>query len=135
DGAQLRGEHTLMDTILGLLHTLAAFFIVLSVVVFIHEFGHYIVAKWCGVKITAFSIGFGRELVGYTDKSGTRWKIAALPLGGYVKMYGDSAAASTPDAEAIEQLSEQEKQLTFHHKPLWKKSAIVAAGPLANFVL
>lgn len=118
-----------------LLHTLVSFFIVLSVIVFVHEFGHYIVAKWCGVKIDAFSIGFGKELVGYTDKSGTRWKIAALPLGGYVKMFGDSSEASTADAKALENLSDAEKALTFHYKPLPKKAAIVAAGPAANFIL
>src|SRR5262245_46810600 len=110
-----------MDSVLALFHTLFAFFIVISVIVFIHEFGHYIVAKWCGVKIEAFSIGFGRELIGRTDKSGTRWKIAALPLGGYVKMYGDSSAASTADSDAIEQMSDAERALTFHHKPLYKK--------------
>jgi regulator of sigma E protease len=124
-----------MDLVLNLLHTLFAFFIVLSVIVFIHEFGHYIVAKWCGVKIEAFSIGFGKELWGFTDKSGTRWKLAALPLGGYVKMFGDSSAASTADEAAIEQMSEADRKLTFHHKSLPKKAAIVAAGPLANFVL
>lgn len=124
-----------MDTFLHLLHTLASFFIVISVIVFIHEFGHYIVAKLCGVKIEAFSIGFGKELIGRTDKSGTRWKIAALPLGGYVKMFGDASAASTVDEDAIEKMSEEDKKLTFHHKPLWKKAAIVVAGPMANFVL
>jgi len=120
---------------MDVLHTLWAFFIVLSVIVFIHEFGHYIIAKWCGVKIDAFSIGFGKEILGYTDKSGTRWKLALLPLGGYVKMFGDSSAASTADAEAMDKMSEEEKKLTFHHKPLYKKAAIVVAGPMANFVL
>lgn len=124
-----------MDTLISLLHTLGSFFIVLSVIVFIHEFGHYIIAKWAGVKITAFSIGFGKELVGWNDHSGTRWKISLLPLGGYVKMYGDSSEASTADADAMEQMSAQEKSLTFHHKPLYKKAAIVAAGPVFNFIL
>jgi regulator of sigma E protease len=124
-----------MDAALNLLHTLLSFFIVISVIVFIHEFGHYIVAKWAGVKITAFSIGFGKELVGWTDRSGTRWKIAVLPLGGYVKMYGDASAASTADEDAMAQMSEAERALTFHHKPLYKKAAIVAAGPLFNFLL
>jgi regulator of sigma E protease len=118
-----------------ILHTLWSFFVVLSVIVFVHEFGHYIVAKWCGVKIDAFSIGFGKELVGFNDKSGTRWKIALLPLGGYVKMFGDSSAASTTDTSAIENMSDAEKALTFHHKPLYKKAAIVVAGPMANFIL
>lgn len=124
-----------MDILINILHTLFAFFIVLSVIVFVHEFGHYIVARLCGVKVDAFSIGFGRELVGWTDKSGTRWKIAALPLGGYVKMFGDSSEASTADADALNQLSDAEKALTFHYKPLPKKAAIVAAGPIANFIL
>ncbi|MBI1236791.1 MAG: RIP metalloprotease RseP [Alphaproteobacteria bacterium] len=124
-----------MDALLNILHTLGAFFIVISVIVFIHEFGHYFVAKLCGVKIEAFSIGFGREIFGRTDKSGTRWKFSLLPLGGYVKMYGDASEASTADEDAIEQMSEEDKKLTFHHKPLWKKAAIVAAGPVSNFIL
>ncbi len=117
------------------LHTLWSFFVVLSVIVFVHEFGHYIVAKLCGVKIEAFSIGFSKELIGWNDRSGTRWKISILPLGGYVKMYGDSSAASTSDDEAIAQMTEEEKKLTFHHKSLPKKMAIVSAGPIANFIL
>ena len=124
-----------MEHILPLLHTLWSFFVVLSVIVFVHEFGHYIIAKWCGVKIEVFSIGFGKELIGWNDKSGTRWKIALLPLGGYVKMYGDSSAASTADADAMDKMTDAERALTFHHKPLAKKAAIVAAGPIANFIL
>ncbi len=124
-----------MDVALNIFHTLWSFFIVISVIVFIHEFGHYIVAKICGVKIEAFSIGFGKELIGRTDKSGTRWKIAALPLGGYVKMFGDASAASTADEDAMDKMSEADRALTFHHKPLYKKAAIVAAGPIANFIL
>src|SRR5476651_1446843 len=124
-----------MDILLHLLHSLWSFFVVLSTIVFIHEFGHYIIAKWCGVKIEAFSIGFGKELIGWNDRSGTRWKISALPLGGYVKMFGDASAASTTDEDAIEHMSAEEKKLTFHHKPLYKKAAIVAAGPVANFLL
>ena len=124
-----------MDLVVHFLHSLWSFFIVISVIVFLHEFGHYIVAKWCGVKITAFSLGFGHELFGWNDRSGTRWKFSVLPLGGYVKMYGDASAASTADVEAIEQMSGEERAYTFHYKPLPKKAAIVAAGPLANFVL
>lgn len=124
-----------MEFLTNLLHTLGSFFIVISVIVFIHEFGHYFIAKLCGVKIVAFSIGFGKEIYGRTDKSGTRWKLSLLPLGGYVKMYGDASEASTADEEAIEQMSEADKKLTFHHKPLWKKAAIVSAGPIANFLL
>lgn len=116
-------------------HTLAAFIIVLSIIVFIHEYGHYIVAKLCGVKIDAFSIGFGKELFGWNDKSGTRWKVSLLPLGGYVKMFGDSSAASTPDGDLLEKMTEQEQKQAFHFKPLYKKMLIVAAGPVANFLL
>lgn len=124
-----------MDIALHFLHTLWSFFIVLSVVVFIHEFGHYIVAKLCGVKIEAFSIGFGHELIGWNDRSGTRWKISALPLGGYVKMYGDASAASTADEEALERMNAEERKKTFYHKKLPAKAAIVAAGPMFNFLL
>ncbi len=124
-----------MDFIFSLTHHVWSFVVVLSAIVFVHEFGHYIVAKWCGVKIVAFSIGFGPEIFGFTDKSGTRWKFSILPLGGYVKMYGDASEVSQADEVLIEQLPYEEKQLTFHHKPLWKKAAIVAAGPVANFLL
>lgn len=117
-------------------HYVWSFVVILSVIVFVHEFGHYIVARWCGVKVDVFSIGFGREIWGYTaKKSGTRWKLSLLPFGGYVKMFGDASAASTPDINAFDQMSEQEKTLSFHHKPLWAKSLVVAAGPLANFIL
>lgn len=123
-----------MHSILNLLFTSAAFITVISVLVFVHEFGHYIIAKWAGVKIETFSMGFGHELWGRTDKSGTRWKISALPLGGYVKMYGDASEISNA-AEDIDKLSDEEKTKTFHYKPLYKKAAIVVAGPLANFLL
>jgi regulator of sigma E protease len=124
-----------MEVLSHLVHTLWSFFIVLSVIVFIHEFGHYLVAKLCGVRITAFSIGFGKELFGWNDRSGTRWKLSLLPLGGYVKMFGDASAASTADDEALEQMTAEERAVTFHHKPLPKKMAIVAAGPVSNFIL
>ena len=117
------------------LHSLFSFFIVLSVIVFIHEFGHYIIAKLSGVRVMTFSIGFGKEICGFNDRSGTRWKLSVLPLGGYVKMFGDANAASMDDAQAYEQMTPEEKRLTFYHKPLYKKAAIVAAGPLANFAL
>jgi regulator of sigma E protease len=123
------------DGVLTLLHYAWSFFLILSVIVFIHEFGHYIVAKWCGVKIEAFSIGFGKELFGWNDKSGTRWKFSLVPMGGYVKMYGDSGAASTPDNEKAAEMTEAEKAMSFHHKPLWKKALVVAAGPAFNFML
>lgn len=133
-----------MDTILDFLfqiHVLEAwyyisnFIVIISIIVFIHEFGHYIVAKWCGVRIEAFSIGFGPELCGFYDKSGTRWKFCAVPMGGYVQMFGDADAASSPDNKGLKTLSPEEQKLTLHGKNLWQKSAIVSAGPIANFIL
>jgi regulator of sigma E protease len=116
-------------------HYAWSFVVVLSVIVFIHEYGHYLAARMVGVKVDVFSIGFGREIFGWTAKSGTRWKISILPLGGYVKMYGDSSAASTPDKEKMLAMSEEQKRVSFHFKPLWAKAWVVAAGPLANFLL
>lgn len=124
-----------MDIFFSLAHYFLSFVLVISIIVFIHEYGHYIVAKWCGVKIDAFSIGFGRELFGWNDPSGTRWKICVLPFGGYVKMYGDASAASNADKDALDAMGEADKALTFHHKSLPKKAAIVSAGPIANFLL
>src|SRR5690606_21024568 len=114
-------------------YNFAVFIPVISIIVFVHEFGHYYVAKRCGVKVEVFSIGFGKEIFGWNDKSGTRWKLAWLPFGGYVKMFGDVNPASVPDA-SLSKLSAEEKGKTFHFKPLPQKSAIVAAGPIANFL-
>lgn len=111
------------------------FVIVLSIVVFIHEFGHFIVGRWCGVKVDAFSIGFGPELFARLDRYGTRWRVAAIPLGGYVKFHGDANGASIPDAESVEAMPPAERAVTFAAQPVWKRSAIVFAGPFANFVL
>ncbi len=124
-----------MDYIPLILHNFLSFIAIISIIVFIHEFGHYWVAKKCGVKIDAFSIGFGKELWGWNDKSGTRWKIAVFPLGGYVKMFGDEGAASTPDSEKLRKLTPEEEKVAFHTQPLWAKALIVFAGPLANFIL
>lgn len=123
-----------MHYLIATLVSAISFIAIISIIVFVHEFGHYIVAKWSGVKIDTFSIGFGKELFGWNDRTGTRWKISSLPLGGYVKMFGDATEASSP-VEEIEHLSESDKQKTFYHKPLYKKAAIVAAGPLFNFLL
>ena len=123
-----------MHQIIAFFYNAASFIAIISVIVFVHEFGHYLLAKWAGVKIEVFSLGFGKELVGFNDRSGTRWRISALPLGGYVRMYGDASEASTP-LESIASLSEKEKLKTFYYKPLHKKAAIVVAGPLANFLL
>ncbi|WP_029014749.1 RIP metalloprotease RseP [Niveispirillum irakense] len=109
------------------------FLVVLTVLVFVHEFGHYWVARRNGVRVEVFSIGFGRELFGFTDSAGTRWKFSAIPLGGYVKMFGDANAASAPDA-AVQSMSAEEKAVSFHHKRVWQRMAIVVAGPAANFI-
>ncbi|GGK26430.1 RIP metalloprotease RseP [Salinarimonas ramus] len=114
---------------------LVPFIFVLAIVVFVHEMGHFLVGRWCGVGVQAFSIGFGPELIGWNDRRGTRWKVCAVPLGGYVKFFGDAGAASTPDNSGLSQMSEAEKALSFHHKPVAQRAAIVAAGPIANFIL
>jgi regulator of sigma E protease len=119
----------------GLAGYLVPFLFVLTVVVFFHELGHFLIARWCGVKILAFSIGFGPEIVGFNDRYGTRWKIAAVPLGGYVKFFGDENAASVPDHEAAAGMSEEEQKVSFVHKPVGARAAVVAAGPIANFIL
>ncbi|CAA9340266.1 MAG: Intramembrane protease RasP/YluC, implicated in cell division based on FtsL cleavage [uncultured Microvirga sp.] len=119
----------------SLLGYVIPFLAVLTVVVFIHELGHFLVGRWCGVGVTAFSVGFGPEIVGFNDRRGTRWKLSAIPLGGYVKFAGDINSASVPDADALSQMSAHERAVSFHHKPVWKRAAIVAAGPIANFLL
>lgn len=111
------------------------FLFVLSVVVFFHELGHFLVARWCGVRVLVFSIGFGPELIGFNDRHGTRWKVAAIPLGGYVKFFGDENAASVPDQAAIGSMSAAEARESFFHKSVGQRAAIVVAGPLANFIL
>lgn len=112
---------------------IAAFLIALMVIVFFHEYGHYKVARWCGIDIEAFSIGFGKEIAGWHDKHGTRWKLSLLPLGGYVKFKGDNNAASFPDADAVAQAKLDPGN--FHGKPVWQRAAVVVAGPAANFIL
>ncbi len=124
-----------MDMITGFFGYVLPFVFVLSLVVFIHEMGHFLVARWFGVTVEKFSIGFGREIAGWTDRVGTRWKVGWLPLGGYVKFLGDEDAASTPDRERMETLSEEERRRCFQFQPLHARAAIVAAGPFANFLL
>jgi regulator of sigma E protease len=114
---------------------LPAFLFVITVVVFFHELGHFLVARACGVKVDVFSVGFGKEIFGWTDHSGTRWKVSWLPIGGYVKFAGDANAASMPDPEAAARLSEAERVRTLAFKPLWQRAAVAAAGPVANFIL
>jgi len=112
------------------------FLILITIVVFIHEYGHYYFAKKCGVGITDFSIGFGREIFGWNDKSGTRWKICWIPLGGYVKFFGDrNVFSESEQQEVINKYNEEDRKKLFILKPLYQRSIIVAAGPLANFVL
>jgi regulator of sigma E protease len=111
------------------------FLFVLTIVVFFHELGHFVIARWCGVRVMVFSIGFGPELIGFNDRHGTRWKLAAIPLGGYVKFFGDENAASVPDQDAIARMTEAEQRESFVHKPVGQRAAIVAAGPIANFLL
>jgi regulator of sigma E protease len=124
--------HTLGHDIL---HYLIPFLFVLSVVVFFHELGHFLVARWCGVRILVFSIGFGPELLGFYDRHGTRWKIAAVPLGGYVKFFGDEGPASVPDSDRLATMDAKDREESFFFQPVLKRAAIVVAGPLANFVL
>ena len=114
---------------------LVPFLFVLTIVVFFHELGHFLVARLCGIKVLTFSIGFGPEIVGFYDRYGTRWKISAVPLGGYVKFFGDENAASVPDNEAAAAMTEEEKAVSFIHKPVGPRAAVVAAGPVANFIL
>ena len=118
------------------LYYLLPFLLVLGIVVAVHEYGHYIVAKWCGVHSDVFAVGFGPELYGWNDSKGTRWKICAIPLGGYVKFRGDADAASArADDAAIAGMSEAELAASFPRAALWKRALIVAAGPVFNFIL
>lgn len=119
----------------GFVGYIIPFLFVLTIVVFFHELGHFMVARWAGVKILTFSLGFGPELAGFNDRHGTRWKISAVPLGGYVKFFGDDSEASTPSSEALANMTEEERVGSFHHKRVGPRAAIVAAGPIANFLL
>jgi regulator of sigma E protease len=118
----------------GLLWTILSFMLVAGPLIFLHELGHYVVGRACGVKADVFSIGFGRELFGWTDKRGTRWKVSLLPLGGYVKFAGDMNAAGQPSDEWL-MLPAEERAKTFQAKPVWQRFLIVAAGPVTNFLI
>ena len=118
-----------------------AFILVLSILVFVHEWGHYIIARMCGIRVETFSIGFGKELLGFNDKNGTRWKIAMIPLGGYVKLFGDVDPASAGHAEGTEDeqgeihpFTEEEKTQAFFAQSVWKRAAVVIAGPAINYI-
>ena len=117
------------------LYYVIGFPLLLGPLVTVHELGHYLVGRWFGVHAEAFSIGFGKEIWGFTDKRGTRWKLAALPLGGYVQFKGDMNPASIPDAEAVANATADERVGSFHHAALWKRALIVFAGPATNILL
>lgn len=117
----------------GLLITAIAFLALLTPLVFIHELGHFLAARWCGVRVEVFSIGFGRKLFGWRDSQGTQWRISAIPLGGYVRFFGDANAASMPSGESGG-MTAAERAVAFPFQPLWQRAVIVSAGPLANFL-
>ncbi|MFC2967616.1 RIP metalloprotease RseP [Acidimangrovimonas pyrenivorans] len=119
----------------GFLYTAVAFVIALSIIVAVHEFGHYIVGRWSGIRADVFSLGFGPVLASRTDRRGTRWQIAAFPLGGYVRFHGDSDASSGRGDDSIETMSPEERRQTLHGAPLWARAATVLAGPMFNFIL
>ncbi len=119
----------------NIIWTIAAFVAALSVIVAIHEYGHYIVGRWSGIKAEVFSIGFGPVLASRTDRHGTKWQIAALPFGGFVKFLGDAGAASDKDTEAMDAMSGDERRASMHGAPLWARALTVAAGPVFNFIL
>jgi len=118
----------------GILFTILAFLLVIGPLIFVHELGHYFAGRWFGVKADVFSIGFGREIAGYTDSRGTRWKLGWMPMGGYVKFAGDMNPASTPTPEWLA-LPPEERERTFQAKPVWQRFLIVFAGPFTNFVV
>jgi regulator of sigma E protease len=132
-GAEIMGSLSAFGG--GVAGYLVPFLFVLTIVVFFHELGHFLVARLCGIKVLSFSLGFGPELFGFNDRYGTRWKVSAVPLGGYVKFFGDDSAASTPDTEAAAAMTEEDKKVSFHYQPVASRAAVVVAGPLANFVL
>ncbi|MEM6727796.1 MAG: site-2 protease family protein, partial [Pseudomonadota bacterium] len=120
----------------GLTWVIAAFIVALSIIVAVHEYGHYIVGRWCGIKAEVFSVGFGKPLLTRTDRHGTRWQIALLPFGGYVRFKGDSDAASAGvDGAAMSTLTPAERRTTMHGAPVWARALTVLAGPVFNFIL
>jgi len=123
----------MLDFIVSLPHYFGSFLVVLTLLVFVHEFGHFWVARRCGVRVEVFSIGFGPELFGLTDRHGTRWKLSLLPLGGYVRMFGESNLAATSEGTSAP-MSAQDQAATFHGKSVWRRAAVVVAGPTANFI-
>ncbi|MCK5749464.1 MAG: site-2 protease family protein, partial [Oricola sp.] len=143
---------TPLETLLILPISIVAFLVLLTIIVFFHEYGHFSVARLLGVRVDVFSIGFGKPLLKWIDKKGTEWRVAWMPFGGYVKFFGDLNAASQPSPETQKPVTTQfpgpreaqeagagmtaeERKVCFHFKPVWRRAAIVAAGPFANFVL
>ena len=124
--------HTLGGGVVGYI---IPFLFVLSLVVFFHELGHFLVGRWCGVRILVFSIGFGPEIIGFNDRYGTRWKISAIPLGGFVKFFGDDNVASVSSSARLAGMDEAARAECFVFQPVRERAAIVVAGPLANFIL
>ena len=125
-----------MDIMISIFISLLAFIIILSIVVFVHEFGHYIIAIINKVKVDEFAIGYGKEIYGWTDKRGTRWKVCVLPMGGYVKFFGDEdASSSTFDKNKLESLPEEQKKVCLYFKNVWQRIAVVSAGPIFNYIL
>ena len=129
----MAGVNAIADLLAWLGWYVIPFILILSVIVSVHELGHYLVGRWCGVKIDAFSLGFGPELFARVDSRGTRWRVGALPLGGYVKFHGDANAASVGDEAGAD--PSVDRSLTLAGQPLRNRAAIVLAGPVANFIL
>ena len=123
-----------MSLILDKLAYVPPFLFVLTIVVFVHELGHFLVARWCGVAVKVFSIGFGKEIFGFNDKHGTRWRLSWIPLGGYVKFMDDENSASMPSKDDLAQMTPEQRAGSFHLKPLPARAAVVVAGPMANFL-
>lgn len=123
-----------VHTIWLIVTDIVPYLFVLSSIVFVHEMGHFLVGRWCGVKVDAFSIGIGPEIYGFDDSRGTHWRLAAYPIGGYVKFHGDANGASVPDNDTVAAMSTQERSVTLQGQPVWKRALVVAAGPFVNFV-
>jgi regulator of sigma E protease len=111
------------------------FLFTLTIIVFFHELGHFLVARWCGIRVLVFSMGFGPELAGFNDRHGTRWKLSLIPLGGYVKFFGDDNEASVPNQATLAAMSEEERKTSFFGQSVGRRAAVVVAGPLTNFIL
>src|SRR5580693_8547119 len=119
----------------GVVAYIIPFLFVLTIIVFFHELGQFLVARWCGIRVLVFSMGFGPELAGFNDRHGTRWKLSLIPLGGYVKFFGDDNEASVPDPAVLAAMSEEDRKRSFFGQSVGRRAAVVVAGPLTNFIL